>query len=255
MGRRTTLMLVAILVAALGSTLVFLYVQGINDRAIADQEPVEVLTAKVDIAAGESIDDAVASGKLELTEVPKANMLPGALNEIDAVKGQLALAPIFAGEQIVAGKFGATAVNNSITIPKEQIGIAVEFSDPDRVAGFIQPGSRVAVFACVSSRKGQKTNVYSTIPGEVCPGVRLLLKDVEVIGVGTTTLLSTTTTDETGVQTTEEIPRTILTLGVNQDDAEKIIFAKRNGELTLGLMTDESDVSPTIGVYPDTVFK
>ena len=39
MGRRTVLMLVAILVAALGSTLVFLYVQGINDRAIAEPGP------------------------------------------------------------------------------------------------------------------------------------------------------------------------------------------------------------------------
>ena len=87
MGRRTTLMLVAILVAALGSTLVFLYVQGINDRAIADQEPVEVLTAKDDIAAGESIDDALAAGKLELTEVPKANILPGALTTTEGLEG------------------------------------------------------------------------------------------------------------------------------------------------------------------------
>ena len=87
MGRRTTLMLVAIVVAALGSTLVFLYVQGINDRAIADQEPVEVLTAKEDIAAGESIDDALAAGKLELTDVPKVNILPGALTTTDGLEG------------------------------------------------------------------------------------------------------------------------------------------------------------------------
>jgi pilus assembly protein CpaB len=127
--------------------------------------------------------------------------------------------------------------------------------NPANRSGFIQPGSKVAVFTCVSSRKGQKTKVYSTITGELCTGVRLLLKDVEVIGVGATTLLSTTTTDQSGVQTTEEIPRTILTLGVDQEDAEKLIFAKRNGELTLGLMTDESDVDPTIGVYPDTVFE
>src|SRR4051794_7155071 len=78
MGRRTVLMLVAILVAALGSTLVFLYVQGINDRAIADQEPVKILTVTDTISPGESIDDAQAAGKLALTEVPKANVLPEA---------------------------------------------------------------------------------------------------------------------------------------------------------------------------------
>lgn len=254
MGRRTTLMLVAILVAALGSTLVFLYVQGINDRAIADQEPVEVLTAKVDIAAGESIDDAVASGKLELTEIPKANMLPGALNKTTALEGQLALAPIFAGEQIVAGKFGATSVNNALTIPKEMIAISVEFSDPDRVAGFVAPGSKVAIFVCVQKAKESKAEEEASA-GLACKGVRMLLSDVEVIGAGTTTLLSTTTTDETGVQTTEEIPKTILTVALSQSDAEKVILAKRNGELTLGLMTDESQVGQSAGTYYDTIFK
>ena len=53
------------------------------------------------------------------------------------------------------------------------------------------------------------------------------MADVEVIGVGTTTLLSTTTTDETGAQTTEEIPKTILTLSLDQKDAEKVILAKK----------------------------
>lgn len=254
MGRRTTLMLVAIVVAALGSTLVFLYVQGINDRAIADQEPVEVLTAKSDIAAGESIDDALAAGKLELTEVPKVNILPGALTTTDGMDGQLALAPIFAGEQIVAAKFGATANTQALTIPKSDLAVSVEFSDPDRVAGFVQPGSKVAIFVCVKRLNQTKKQEEATADA-TCQGVRLLLSDVEVIGAGTTTLLSTTTTDETGTQTTEEIPKTILTLALNQKDAEKVILAKRNGDLTLGLMNDESEVAPSDGVYVDNIFK
>ena len=39
MGRRTLLMIAAIVIAALGAGMIFLYVQGINDRAQADQEP------------------------------------------------------------------------------------------------------------------------------------------------------------------------------------------------------------------------
>src|SRR4249919_1153557 len=101
MGRRTVLMLVAILVAALGSTLVFLYVQGINDRAIANQQPVKVLTATDTISPGESIDDAQASGKLALTSIPKADVLPEAMTSTQALAGQLALTTIYPGEQIL----------------------------------------------------------------------------------------------------------------------------------------------------------
>ncbi len=87
MGRRTILLIVAIVVAALGSALVFLYVQGIDDRAIAGQESVEVLTATAVIAAGESIDDAQTAGKLELSSVPKAQVLDGALSSTGTLRG------------------------------------------------------------------------------------------------------------------------------------------------------------------------
>ena len=38
MGRRSVLLIVAVVIAALGAAMVFLYVQGINDRAVADQD-------------------------------------------------------------------------------------------------------------------------------------------------------------------------------------------------------------------------
>src|SRR4029079_6784727 len=119
MGRRTVLMLVAILVAALGSTLVFLYVQGINDRAIEKQNPVQILTATDTINPGESLDDAQAAGKLALTDVPKANVLPGALTSTTSAQGQPALTTTYPGEKILPEKFGATAATtDTLAIPK-----------------------------------------------------------------------------------------------------------------------------------------
>ena len=72
---------------------------------------------------------------------------------------------------------------------------------------------------------------------------RLLLPEVEVIAVGDTTVLSTTTTDATGAQTTEQIPKTLLTLSVSQDEAERTIYASRNATLSFGLPTDKSVVN------------
>jgi pilus assembly protein CpaB len=245
-------MLVAILVAALGSTLVFLYVQGINDRAIENQNPVQVLTATDVINPGESLDDAQAAGKLALTDIPQANVLPGALTSTASLQGQLALTTIYKGEQILPEKFGTTvAATDTLAIPKGKMAISVQLTDYDRVAGFVQPGSHVAIFVCVT---GPAPKPKGEIANDTCQGVRMLLGDVEVLGAGDTSLLTTTTTDQQGTQTSEQLPKTILTIAVDQGEAQKTIYADRNQDLTFALINDESDVKPNPGTYANNAW-
>ena len=77
----------------------------------------------------------------------------------------------------------------------------------------------------------------------------------EVVGVGDTTVIAKTTTDESGTQTTEEIPKTLLTVAVDQNEAERVIFAAWNGDLSFGLLNDKSEVKPGPGVTASKVFK
>ena len=58
MGRRTILLIAAVVVAAVGTGLIFAYVNGVNDRALADQSPQQVLVAKVTIPSGTTAADA-----------------------------------------------------------------------------------------------------------------------------------------------------------------------------------------------------
>ncbi|MGH3470738.1 MAG: hypothetical protein ACRDPG_01670, partial [Nocardioidaceae bacterium] len=109
MGRRTILLIAAVVIAALGATLVFLYVQGINDRAVADQNPVQVLEATGNITTGETIAAAQQAGKLNLVNIPKSDVLPGALTSTSSLTGESALTTIYAGEQILPQKFGKQA--------------------------------------------------------------------------------------------------------------------------------------------------
>ncbi|MBA3781386.1 MAG: hypothetical protein H0X12_05960, partial [Nocardioides sp.] len=106
MDRRKLLLVVATLVAALGTALVFLYVQGAESRAVAKFDNVEVLRAVAVIEPGETIDAAAASGKLQLEPVPKTMALPGAVTSIDTIAGESANTRIFPGEQILGDKFG-----------------------------------------------------------------------------------------------------------------------------------------------------
>jgi pilus assembly protein CpaB len=67
--------------------------------------------------------------------------------------------------------------------------------------------------------------------------------------------VSTTTTDESGASTTEQLPRTLLTVSVDQRQAEKLLYASANGELAFGLLTDKSAVAPAPPMTFATLFE
>ena len=242
MGRRTILLVVAALIAALGSTMVFLYVRGADNRAQAAQAPVQVLKAVTQIGPGETLDQAQAAGKLKLDEVPAEQVLPGAVNSIEGIGSQVALATVFPNEQIITGKFGSPGDQDVLTLPNGDIAISVTLSDTGRVAGFVVPGDEVAIFLNGPIGGGNT-------------GVRLLLPRVKVIAVGATTVVSTTTTNTEGAQTTEQLPKTLFTLAVKQQDAEKIMLAATTGELSFGYLNDKSDVKPGPGTTADGLFR
>ena len=65
-----------------------------------------------------------------------------------------------------------------------------------------------------------------------------------VIGVGNTSVVTQTSTDTTGQQNTEQIPKTIITLAVTQDQATRLIHAAQKGSLYFALLTPSSKVAP-----------
>jgi pilus assembly protein CpaB len=236
MDRRRILLVVAVLVAAVGSALVFLYTKGADTRAEEKFDTVEVLEATAVIAPGETFEDAQAAGKLALQAVSKDALLDGYQTTSDSLTGTVSLGTIYPGEQIISAKWGqSAAVSSALQIPDTNMAVSVNLTDPSRVAGFVNPGSQVAIFL-TGTEQATGTGF-----------ARLLLERVAVLGVGSTTPVSTTTTDESGASTTEQLPRTLLTVSVNQVQAEKILFAQANGELAFGLLTDASEVAPDAG--------
>lgn len=241
MDRRRVLLVVAAIIAGLGTLLVFLYVRGADDRANEKYNAVKVLQVVKQINAGETIEAAQAGGKIEQGTVGAGERLPDALDSLAPISGQIAQTNLYPGEQIIASKFAnTTASASTLTIPKTKIAISVQLTDTARVSGFVNPGDKVAIFL--------------TTPAFT----RLLLTDIEVIAVGTTTVVATTTTDSTGAQTTEQLPRTLFTLGVTQEQAQKILYASgggsAGGELAFGLLTADSIIKPDAGATATNLF-
>ena len=146
MDRRKALLLVAAVIAAVGTLLVFLYVRGADTRADQRYDAVQVLRVVKPIAAGETVEAAQSAGKIESGSVSKKDLLPDALTGTEPIAGKVATTNIYPGEQLVSSKFGATGATNGLAIPKGKIAISINLSDPSRVAGFVNPGDKVAIF-------------------------------------------------------------------------------------------------------------
>ena len=243
MARRSVLLLVAVLIALLGTAMIVLYVQGIDKRATAGQELVQVLTATEVIEAGESVADAQEAGKFEQAEVRRDDMVEGALSSTSSINDLVATGAVFPGEQIIAKRFGTLGSADSLVIPEDKLAVSVELTDPARVAGFVNPGSDVAIFVSADPVRLQADGSEQKLSSYT----RLLLPKVQVIGVGATSITSRTTGDE-GEQTVEEVAKTILTVAVDQEEAEKVIYASRNGDVSFALLTGDSQVRDNIGV-------
>src|SRR5450432_3165422 len=220
MGRRTVLLVAAILVAALGAGLVLIYVRDVNQRVKAREAPEQILVAKKIIPAGTTGAAASASGDLEFMKIAREAVAPGALASIDQVANLVALAPIYPGEQILSTKFGKQGASNLLTIPTAgTMALSISLPGPARVNGFIAPGSQVAVFLTAGG------------------STKVILNRVTVIAVGTRTLVPSS-----GQATGADQQSDVVTFGVTAAQAQVLIYAQSTGSLYLSLLTDNSTV-------------
>lgn len=237
MDRRKILLVLAAVIAALGTLLVWLYVRGAEGRAQAQYDSVNVIVATQDIAPGETFEAASQAGKFAKKAVPANVRLDGAQTDLQELDGTVALTTIYAGEQLIDRKWGGTGsvdvTSKVIAIPKGKMAVTVNLTDPQRVAGFAQPGSQVSVFVAIDN---QKADTYLA---------RTLLQRVTVIGVGDTSTISKTKTTPDGESTTEPVPQTLVTLAVDQQQAERLAWATTFGTLSLGLVNENTTLSTT----------
>jgi len=248
MSRRLGLLAVALVVALLGTFAVFSYVNQVEAKTLAGAEPVDVLVAAQQLASG-TTGATVAKGQLaQLVSMPRKSVPEGALTELDAVSAQSLVSDVFAGEVLLRAKFAdQTARTGDLVIPKEQIAISVELGDPQRVAGFVVPGSEVAIFATVDGASAPADG--SPVEG---PLTRLLLPRTSVIAVGPATLRPADPDEE---EEADAVAKAVLTVAVTQADAERLVHSTQTGQLTFGLLSPTSKTGPGTGVTNTSLFQ
>jgi pilus assembly protein CpaB len=131
-----------------------------------------VVIARDDIREFEIIDES----KLEVVEKPADFIQPSALQDPTEIVGQLALAPIKKGEQILNTKlvFPDKSTGLSFQVAPGKRAVSVPVSEVQGVAKLIKPSDRVDVSAAVDD--GQGVNKVRK--------VRTILQDVPVLATG-----------------------------------------------------------------------
>ncbi len=259
MTRRIIGVLLAIVLAVLGTGAVLLYVASARNSVAAGQRAVHILVAKDRIPAGTS-GDRIRNGALtEDLVVPASTVPEDALSQLPTALDKLVVtADVQARQVLLRGMFGqATKLSGGLDIPEGTIAVSVAINVNQQVGGFVRPGSQVAIFDTYPADGTGKVSSASTTAGGNRM-TRVLLPRVEVIAVGTfgTDGVTSNQVQQNGDTSTQQNSggQIIITVAVDQADAERLIHATATGSLYLALLTDSSDVKPDSGVDNSSLF-
>lgn len=242
MSKRTGGLLLAVVLAALSTTALISYVHGVEEKAFAGAETVEVYVARDAIPAGMSGDAAVQRAAIERTAVPRKVVADGAIHSLDEIRGKVAQVTIMRGEQIVAARFTSPDESGTgLSIPEGRQAMAVEIDAPPGVAGYVQTGSHVSVIAHLNiADKGGSSNE---------PRAQFLLQDVPVLAVGRRIVVTAASgaRDSARQQQTQATDKVLLTLAVAPAQAEKLAYALFEGDVYFTLLPQGAKPVTTTG--------
>ena len=234
MKRRALTIGLAVLLAIFGTTGVLVYVNHANARALAGQQAVNVLVAKSLIPAGTSAAAAQDQGLLTVERLPASSVPADALASVTSdVSALVTDADVQPGQLLVRPMLVTAAqATNGLAVPQGMVAVSIQFCLPEAVAGYIHPGSLVAVFdttgsanmnaqpGCSGQHAWQSGNSVST---------KLMLSKVTVLAVG-----QASTTNQSGSTSGGSV--NLVTLAVNTHDAAQLILMSEHDMPYLALM-------------------
>lgn len=249
MKRRIVLIGVAVVLALFGTFAVYGYANSADERAAAGGRAVHVVVATKLVAAGTSWKDAVSSGTLSVENVPASAAPSSSISSLDAgiASDAVAQSNIAPGQLVLREAFGSAASQAQtgvLTIPKGKIAITVSLAADADVAGYVGPQSQVAIF--VTAKLADPALKNPVVSGSDLMVTRTVVTRAEVIA---TSQAAPTGVDGQAATQSDSVSggSVLVTLALSQADAERVINQNHVGELTLGLLSSTSQVTPDGG--------
>ncbi len=289
MGRRTLVLVVALLLAFLAAYAVWQVLSNAEEEAEAGLELVDVYRAATFIPEGAEGTLADQNQQFELSK-EETRFLP--VNSIttqeqldELVRGKVAAGPISQGQILTSDQWVEITIDIrplADVIPQNKQAITITAGGDRGVNAFIQAGDRVNLIVTTTIEvigESAVTGVLDEITpeeqaneeqaadeaapeGESVQFTRFVLQGIPVLAVGKTII-----PDEDAPQTVDATPSdgetevvqdatlNLLTLEVTPDQAERIVFAHEVGSVWLTLVPEDFVPARTEGVVIENLFE
>jgi pilus assembly protein CpaB len=249
---KSVAVVLALVLAGVATFAIFTYVRGIEQRAFEDAELVDVLVAQEVIPAGISAAAASEAGLIARDSRPRATVPEGAITALDQVDGLVTDESILTDEVIVRARWvDPSQASAALDIPEGFEALSVEVTVPPGVAGFVRAGDRVSLIATVQDPEavaldGEEDGEDGEEPTEPTGAAQFrteyLLQGIDVLAVGQRVI---TEEGEDGVQQAES--QVLMTVALQPEDAERMVFAIENASLYFTLLPEGAEPQETPG--------
>jgi pilus assembly protein CpaB len=241
-ARRVMAIIIALIVALLGAIGVVVYAQAADTRAVAGQQTVSVYIATAEVPVGTTVADAVSNKLITSQQVVAKGVPAGALVKVDSTNQKLvATTAITPGEVVLATRFGTlTDVTQTGGVPDGKVAITVTLADPQRVAPLLEPGSHIVIYDSFNPRD-PKSALPIPDGARLSEGAamtrvtRVLLEDVQVIGVGSAQIQPSGSQTSPDAQKANQGNGALVTVAVSPAQALTLVHAIQTGTLYAGL--------------------
>jgi Flp pilus assembly protein CpaB len=232
------LVMIGVILFIAGSAIAFASVQGASKHASSGTNVVapvstSAVVAKTDIPAGTTGQAMVSSGMVALELIPTKSSSPTDLSSLTGLTDEVLTASVTKGHAITSTQL--TASTTSISLPTGMDGVTVTLSGTAALAGYLQPGSRVDVYANIT-----KVSTPSPISAQLpLPCTQLAMADIQVLDVEST--VPSYTSHKTAAGRTIPTSETLL-LAVNPAQARTIAFLSQNESVSV--VQTQKDTNP-----------
>ena len=237
--KRQTLILVIIgvILFVAGSAIAYASVQGASKHASGTNVVAPVSTsavvAKADIPAGTTGQAMISSELVAIELIPTKSYQATDLGSLTGLNNEVLTQAVTKGHALSATEL--TASTSSISVPTGLDAVTVTISGTNGLAGYLQPGARVDVYANIT-KVSTASSVTSTLP---LPCTELAMSNIQVLDVQST--VPSFSGHRSSAGRTIPASETLL-LAVNPGNARNIEFLSQNE--TVSVVQTQQDANP-----------
>lgn len=233
------LVLIGVILFIAGSAIAYASVKGASKGSGTNvQAPVSTsaVVAKSNIPAGTTGQQMVSSGMVAIELIPTKSYSPTDLGSLSGLNDEVLSQSITKGHAISSTQL--TASTSSISLPTGMNAVTVTLSGTDALAGYLQPGSRVDVYANIKSLS-TAPNAAASASSLPVPCTELAMSDIQVLDVEST--VPSYSSHPTSAGRTIPASETLL-LAVSPSNARSLEFLSQNEAVSV--VQTQKDASP-----------